>query len=197
MGSTPRLTGAARREQLLDVTKAIVVERGYHAVSIEAVCRAAGITRPVVYGHFGDLGGLLDALVTRESRRGMEAIAAFMPAVLGEGDPRERLLAALEAYLRTVQADPATWRLLLVGPEGTPERLRASVQRGRDAVVGVLADAVAPGLGGGEPPPDPGLLARWLQAVADESARLLLTRPADHSVARAVAAARWALERFS
>ena len=39
---------------------------GFHAVSIEAVAREAGITRPIVYGHFDDLGGLLEALVERE-----------------------------------------------------------------------------------------------------------------------------------
>ena len=33
----------------------------------EAVAREAGITRPVVYGHFGDLRGLLEALVERET----------------------------------------------------------------------------------------------------------------------------------
>ncbi len=49
-----RMTAEARREQLLDVTKAIVAERGFHAVSIEAVAREAGITRPIVYGHVGD-----------------------------------------------------------------------------------------------------------------------------------------------
>src|SRR3954469_1594769 len=57
-----RMTAEQRREQLLDATKAIVLEHGFHAVSIEAVARAAGITRPIVYGHFEDLGGLLEAL---------------------------------------------------------------------------------------------------------------------------------------
>src|SRR4051794_20336372 len=49
-----RMTAPQRREQLLDVTKEIVAEHGFHAVSIEAVAREAGISRPIVYGHFGD-----------------------------------------------------------------------------------------------------------------------------------------------
>ena len=61
-----RMSAAERREQLLDVTKEIVGEEGFHAVSIEAVARRAGITRPVVYGHFDDLAGLLEAMVDRE-----------------------------------------------------------------------------------------------------------------------------------
>src|SRR4051794_28532105 len=50
-----RLPAAERREQLLDVTKAMVAARGFHAVSIEAVAREAGVSRPIVYGHFDDL----------------------------------------------------------------------------------------------------------------------------------------------
>src|SRR5204862_8269259 len=49
--SPTRMTASERREQLLDVTKAIVAEHGFHAVSIEAVAREAGITRAIVYGH--------------------------------------------------------------------------------------------------------------------------------------------------
>ncbi|HEX6944950.1 MAG TPA: helix-turn-helix domain-containing protein, partial [Casimicrobiaceae bacterium] len=48
------MSAEARREQLLDVTKAIVAEHGFHAVSIEGVAREAGISRPIVYGHFDD-----------------------------------------------------------------------------------------------------------------------------------------------
>ena len=55
-------------------------------VSIEAVARAAGITRPIVYRHFGDLGALLDALVERETLRALTQLREFLPADLG-GDP--------------------------------------------------------------------------------------------------------------
>ena len=60
------MTAEQRREQILDVTRAIVDERGFHAVTIDGVAREAGITRPVVYGHFDDLPGLLHALIERE-----------------------------------------------------------------------------------------------------------------------------------
>src|SRR5215210_312863 len=46
-----RLSGPARREQLLDVAKELALARGFHALSIEGIARAAGITRPVVYSH--------------------------------------------------------------------------------------------------------------------------------------------------
>ena len=84
-----RMQAGERREQLLDATKTIVAERGFHAVSIEAVAREAGITRPIVYGHFTDLPGLLEALVERETARALTQLATVLPTDLAHGDPRE------------------------------------------------------------------------------------------------------------
>jgi AcrR family transcriptional regulator len=192
---TRRMSGAERREQLLDATKSIVDERGFHAVSIEAVARAAGITRPIVYGHFGDLDGLLEALVERESGRALAGLAEILPPIgPTAGDPREALLAALDGYLRAVEADPSTWRLVLMPSEGAPVSLREHIDRGRDAVVGHLADVVRPGLAPGREPPDPELTARGLSAFADELARRLLTDPAGYPRERLVSFAHWILE---
>lgn len=189
-----RMSGPDRRQQLLDVTKAIAVERGFYAVSIEAVAREAGITRPVVYGHFRDLEGLLEALVEREAARALGQLAAILAFGAPEGRRPELLLGAFDAYLRAAQSDPGTWRLVLMPPEGAPESLRDHIARGRDAVVAGLADAVRPGLGPGREPPDAELTARILSAMADEGARLLLTDPERYPPERLLALARWLLE---
>ena len=192
----PRLSAEARREQLLDATKAIVAREGFHAVSIEAVAREAGITRPIVYGHFQDLPGLLEALVEREGRRALAQLGKVLPGNLGTGDPREQLVAALTGYLEAVEADPGTWRLVLMPQEGAPQVLQRHVAKGRDAVLAVLAQAVQPGVGAGRESPDPELTARMLSATADEAARLLLTDPRAYPVPRLVAHARWVLSQL-
>lgn len=191
-----RMTAGERREQLLDTTKEIVGEAGFHAVSIEAVARRAGITRPVVYGHFRDLGRLLEAMIERESERALRQLAAVLPESLGVGDPREALLAALRGYLEAVRADPVTWRLVLMPPEGAPEVLRAHIAQGRAAVIAALAQAVEPAGVLGEPSPDPELTARLLSATADEAARLLLTEPDRYPIERLLEHTRWVLYRF-
>jgi AcrR family transcriptional regulator len=191
-----RLPAAERREQLLDVTKAIVAEQGFHAVSIDRVAREAGVSRPIVYGHFGDLQGVLEALVLRESARALDQLREFLPGDLGAGDPRALLLAGLRGYLEAVRDDPDTWRLVLMPPEGAPSLLRDLLARGRAAVLAQLAEAVRPGLGSGGPSPDPELTARTLSAIADESARLLLTEPERYPVERLVAHAGWVLEQL-
>lgn len=194
---SPRLSAAERREQLLDATRAVVSERGFHAVSIEAVSREAGVTRPIVYGHFGDLSGLLEALVDREEARARSQLAEVLPGPLADGDPDETLLAALDAYLRAVQAEPHTWRLVLMPQEGAPQLLHDRIARGRAKVIAQLVESITPGLGPGRESPDPELTALTFSALSDEAARLLLTQPRRFPVERIVDHARWLLQRLA
>ena len=189
-----RLSAHERREQLLDATKAIVAEDGFHAVSIERVAREAGVSRPIVYTHFHDLDGLLEALIDRETARALAQLATVVPPDLDAGDPRELLLAGLRAYLQAAQSDPTTWRLVLMPPEGAPASLRERIASGRAAVISQLAQAVQPGFGPGREPPDAELTARMLSSFSDEAARLLLTDPERYPADRLLAFARWALD---
>ncbi len=191
-----RMAAPQRREQLLDVTKEIVAAHGFHAASIEGVARAAGISRPIVYGHFGDLDGLLEALVDRETQRSIAQLDSVIDYDLGAGDPVEALLTSLRGYLEAVAADPGTWRLVLMPHEGAPESLHERIAWGRSAIVAQLARNVEPGFGPGRESPDPELTARMLSAFSDEGARLLLTDPDHYDVDRIVTHARWLLEQL-
>src|SRR4051794_8030838 len=144
---SPRMSGPERREQLLEATREIVAERGFHDVSIDAVAKRAGITRPVIYGHFGDLEGLLEALVDREGERAVGQLAAVLPESFAGGDRVEALLGALRGYLEAVRAEPITWRLVLMPTEGAPEMMRERIAQGRAAVLAQLAVAMSPGFG--------------------------------------------------
>ena len=190
------MTAEERRVQLLDKTKAIVARDGFHAVSIEAVAREAGVSRPIVYGHFKDLPGLLEALVAREGQRALEQLAEVLPKDLTAGDPRENLLAGLRAYLAAAQADPVTWRLVLMPPEGAPDVLHEQIAHGRAAVLAQLAEAVRPGFGPGGESPDPELTARMLSTFADEAVRLVLTDPERYPPDRILAHSRWSLSQL-
>ena len=151
----------------------------------------------MVYEHFGDLPGLLEAMVEREGERALAQLAVVLPTRReAAGSPRQDLLAALRGYLEAVQADPVTWRLVLMPPEGAPPVLRKRIAAGRDAVVAALASLVLPGLGPGTESPDPQLTARTLSAVADEAARLLLTDPEAYPIERLLTHADWLLSRL-
>ncbi len=195
-GSRARLSAADRREQLLDVTKEIACARGFHAVSIEAVARAAAVSRPVVYKHFADLGGLLEALVDRESQRALGQLQAVLPTRVDASEPEEQLVATLGGYLSAVEADPLTWTLVLMPQEGAPDVLRERIASGRAAVIALLAQLARQGFGRLGPSPDPELTARTFSALADEGARLILIQPEKFDAERVLAHTRWLLSRF-
>ena len=153
-----RMSAEERRAQLLDATKAVVGEQGFHGVSIDAVASGRG-QQTIVYAHFGDLGGLLQAMLERESESALRQLAEVLPTQLEAESSREALLSALRAYLEVVRADPVTWRLVLMPPEGAPQLLRDQITSGRDAVIDVLATAVERGASPGPVSPDPELTA--------------------------------------
>src|SRR3954452_4351399 len=193
-----RLSAEERRAQLLDVTKKIVGEQGFHDLSIEAIAKRAGITRPVIYAHFEDLDGLLEAMLEREALRALSQLGAIMPTELPEGEDRSQaLLAALRGYLETIQRDPVTWGLVLMPPEGAPRVLRETVERGREAVVATLAQLVGPGLSPENPSPDAQLTARLLSALSDEAARLMLSDPKQYPIERLMRHAEWLLRQLA
>src|ERR1700742_4142080 len=94
----PRLPPAERREQLLDAALSVIDEGGYDAVSMEAIARAAGVTKPVVYDLFANLGELLRALLQREESRALAQLEEVMPASPSV-DPDELIVSAFVAFL--------------------------------------------------------------------------------------------------
>jgi AcrR family transcriptional regulator len=194
------MTGAARREQILDVTKRIVGQDGLHAVSIDRVAREAGISRPIVYEHFSNLPGLLHSLLQREAARASDQLAAALRQLERSGiPPADLLLAALAAYLEAVRAEPVTWRLILTPPESVPASVRRRVEQARAAIVAQLAALVeaAPGPSGGPSAPDPELTAHSMSALSDYWSRLVLADSERYTIERILVHARWALSRFS
>jgi len=194
-----RLSAEQRREQLLEVTKELVGAHGFHGLSVDAIARRAGISRPVVYSHFGDLGGLLEAMLGRESAGALRQLSEVLPKdfELDGQDPQAPLLAALRGYLEAVRSEPIRWRLVLMPPEGAPELLRQQIRDGRDAVIATLTSYVERGDSPAQASPDPELTARLLSAAADEAARLLLTHPRKFSIERLTDHAAWLLGRLS
>ncbi|MFP6793206.1 MAG: TetR/AcrR family transcriptional regulator [Pseudomonadales bacterium] len=61
-----RLSPAARKKQLLDTAKAMIVEEGLQHFTMEALARTAGVTTPLVYNYFSGRQALLKSLLVQE-----------------------------------------------------------------------------------------------------------------------------------
>jgi AcrR family transcriptional regulator len=105
----------ARREALLDAAD-LVVQRDGPAASMAAIAAEAGITKPILYRHFGDKGGLYAALAARHTDR---LLAVLQAALAGGGSTRERVERTVDAYLLTIEAEPQVYQFLLHSTEGT------------------------------------------------------------------------------
>jgi AcrR family transcriptional regulator len=168
-----------RREQLLDAALKVILELGYGGVSIEAVARAAGVTRPVVYDHFPNLGRLLHALIEREERYSLEQLERVVPDDPGDGDPIELLGGVVRRFLDAVTNRPTTWRLVLLPLEGTPAIVREHVETNRSRTVLQIEQLVRWALERRKLPCelDVELTARAIRDLGEEAGRMVLTDP--------------------
>ncbi len=103
------MTGQERRTQLLDIGRKLFAERGFEATSIEEVAARAGVTKPVVYEHFGGKEGLYAVVVDRE----MERVLDGMTGALSGGSARELLEQAALAFLVYIEEKPDGFRILV------------------------------------------------------------------------------------
>jgi AcrR family transcriptional regulator len=173
----PRLPPAQRREQLIDAALEVIIERGYARISIEAIARAAGITRPVVYDHFPNLNRLLHAVIEREERISLEQLAQVVPEDPGDQAPAELLTTGLTRFLRAVTIRPATWRIILLPLEGTPPIVRQHVEAGRAEVLARIERLVRWAMDRTELPLDLDveLTARAIRDWSEHAGRMVLT----------------------
>ena len=175
----PRLPPEQRREQLIDAALEVILERGYARISIEAIARTAGITRPVVYDHFPNLNRLLHAVIEREERISLEQLAQVVPEGPGDQPPGELLSRGLTRFLEAVRSRPATWRIILLPLEGTPPIVRQHVEAGRARVLERIERLVRWALESNELQNglDVELTARTIRDWSEQAGRMVLTDP--------------------
>lgn len=88
--------GLPRREQLLEAAAHLFADRGFHAVGIDDIGAAAGISGPGVYRHFPSKGALLESLCDRAMTRMLDG-ARGIPAA--HEDPHAALEALVDLHV--------------------------------------------------------------------------------------------------
>src|SRR5919197_1194434 len=132
-----RLRAPERRARLLQSAEQAFAARGFHTTAMDDIAAAAGITKPVLYDHFGsklDLYVRLTEGIRDElTARGAAAMAADAPA-------EQRIRTGIDAFFAFVEERPSAARVLLFTPVGEPELVDAAreVQAGATAAIAAL-----------------------------------------------------------
>ncbi len=127
-----RLSAPERRLQLMSVGRAVFAVSGYESASIEEIARQAGVSKPIVYEHFGSKEGLHAAVVDRE----LDTLVERVTQSISEGSARARFEGAVLAFLTYVKEEPEGFAVL------TRDSPTAQARRGLTRVIGDTAERV-------------------------------------------------------
>jgi AcrR family transcriptional regulator len=134
---------AARREVLLDAADRIVRRDG-PAASMAAIAAEAGITKPILYRHFGDKSGLYAALADRYTSR---LLGDLQQALEAGRTRRDRVERTVDAYLSAIENEPQVYRFLVHSDEAAAAQSQVrSFTRRLSALLaaGMAAELAAP-----------------------------------------------------
>jgi AcrR family transcriptional regulator len=138
-----------RRASLLEAADRVVQRDGPDA-SMNVIAAEAGITKPILYRHFGDKGGLYRALAARHVEELLDRLRA---ALVTRGGLRTRTRATIDAYLASIEERPQVYRFLVhraaVEEPGVRGEVEGFVRRfGDELATGIRSE---PALGDVEP----------------------------------------------
>lgn len=104
------MTSTQRREQLLEVARELFAERGFEGTSVEEIAARAGVSKPVVYEHFGGKEGAYAVVVDREVRTLHDEIRTALTTP--HAGSRELLERGAMALLDYIDRCPDGFRIL-------------------------------------------------------------------------------------
>ncbi len=136
-----RLSKDARQRQLIDVSWALIRDEGTDALTLGRLAEQAGVSKPVVYDHFGTRNGLLAALYQDFDQRQTaiidDAIAASKPTLKDKAD------VIATRYVECVSAQGREIPGVLAALNGSPELAAVKAQY-QHAFIKKCQDLLAP-----------------------------------------------------
>jgi AcrR family transcriptional regulator len=133
-----RLPAAERRQLILRAAMNRFGATGYDATRLDDIAADAGVTKPIIYRHFGSKKGLYLAVLERH-REDLPTFVADLPA---DADLEELARAILDGWLAYAYENRQRWRMLFRdhGGDGDVQRARAEVhERAREVLASFLA----------------------------------------------------------
>jgi AcrR family transcriptional regulator len=148
-GQTGEERDAARRERLLVAIHEIVGTRGYSGLTVERLCSAAGVSTRNFYelysGKEAAFADLYDVLLNQAGLRVLTSLEE------SQGLPiKDRIPAALLAFLSPMLADPRTARIAFVEVVGLSARIEETRLQNREKLIELIEVSAVSAVESGE-----------------------------------------------
>ncbi|KGN40182.1 TetR/AcrR family transcriptional regulator [Knoellia aerolata] len=109
----PRMRREERERQLLDVAEAVFADRGYQETTMELIAAEAGITKPVIYDHFGSKENLLVAVVARARQDLLASTAAALAAIPKHSPVEDYFRAGVRSFMQFFEQRRGSFRVYM------------------------------------------------------------------------------------
>lgn len=136
-----RLPREERTRQLLQVAWQLIGDEGTDALTLGNLAEAAGVTKPVVYDHFGTRNGLLAALYQDYDERQTRIFDAAIEAAAANLQDKSRVIAV--SYVNCVLTQGREISDVVAALNGSPE-LAAVKKQYQHAFIEKCAAILAP-----------------------------------------------------
>lgn len=134
-GGTKRLPRAVREQQMLDAALQEFAINGFRDTSMDAIAKAAKISKPMLYLYYGSKEELFVACLRRELGRFVEAVRSDIDLA---AQPRQVLRDTVVSFLRYVDTNRSSWIVIYGQATGT-QLFAKQVREGRDRIIELVA----------------------------------------------------------
>jgi len=134
-----RMPRDARRTQLLDAARSVFVSNGYHAAAMDDIAESAGVSKPVVYQHFGSKLDLYLALLDESTDA---LVVTLQNAIASSDENHSRVEPAVAAYFAFVDEGSEDFRLVFESDLGNTVEVRARLDQSERACAAAIAAAI-------------------------------------------------------
>lgn len=137
--SQMRLAAPLRRQHILDGALPVFSEHGFHDTSMNEIAEAVGVTKPVIYQHFGSKRELFSSLIDTV---GNDMVETVKTATRAASDGKAQTQRGFQAYFHWVDTHHDGFRLLFGGAARHDDEFSSQIRQITSSIASAVASMI-------------------------------------------------------
>jgi len=134
-----RLAAPLRRQHILDGALPVFSEHGFHDTSMNEIAEAVGVTKPVIYQHFGSKRELFSSLIDTV---GNDMVETVKTATRAASDGKAQTQRGFQAYFHWVDTHHDGFRLLFGGAARHDDEFSSQIRQITSSIASAVASMI-------------------------------------------------------